>query len=116
MGYITKGYGITIHRMVCPNVKELDERFVDVRWNDEITKRYPTTIMVYTISKKDVLLDIVSKASNNSVSIESINSMVSNSENTYEITVVVDNKDELVKFMSDIKSIPEVRDVERKIL
>ena len=116
VGYITKGYGINIHRMMCPNVKELEERFVDVHWNDEITKRYPTTIMVYTLTKKDALLDIVSKASNNSVSIESINSMVSNNENTYEITVVVDNKDELVKFMSDIKSIPEVREVERKVL
>ena len=102
--------------MMCPNVKELEERFVDVHWNDEITKRYPTTIIVHTMTKKDVLLDIVSKASNNSVSIESINNMVSNNEYTYEITVVVDNKDELVKFMSDIKSITEVREVERKIL
>ena len=116
VGYITKGYGINIHRMMCPNVKELEERFVDVHWNDEITKRYPTTIIVHTMTKKDVLLDIVSKASNNSVSIESINNMVSNNEYTYEITVVVDNKDELVKFMSDIKSITEVREVERKIL
>ena len=53
VGYITKGYGFNIHRMVCPNVKELEERFVDVHWNDEITKRYPTTIIVHTMTKKD---------------------------------------------------------------
>ena len=104
VGYITKGYGINIHRMVCPNVKELEERFVDVHWNDEITKRYPTTIIVHTLTKKDVLLDIVSKASNTNVSY------------TYEITIVVDNKAELVKFMNDVKSIQEVKEVERKIL
>nr|MBP3258890.1 bifunctional (p)ppGpp synthetase/guanosine-3',5'-bis(diphosphate) 3'-pyrophosphohydrolase [Bacilli bacterium] len=116
VGYITKGYGINIHRMVCPNVKELEERFVDVHWNNEITKRYPTTIIVHTLTKKDVLLDIVSKASNTNVSIESINNMVSNNEYTYEITIVVDNKAELVKFMNDVKSIQEVKEVERKIL
>ena len=115
VGYITKGYGITIHRMVCPNVKELEERFISVHWNHVITKRYPTTILVHTLTKKDILLDIVSKSSNNSLSIESINNMISPDTITYNITVLVDNKEQLVKFMNDVKGIPEVKDVERAI-
>ena len=116
VGYITKGYGITIHRMLCPNVKELDSRFIPVHWNDTITKRYPTTILVHTITKKDILLDIVSKSSNNGLSIESINNMTSSDTITYSITVLVDNKDELVKFINDVKGIPEVKDVERRVI
>ena len=115
VGYITRGYGITIHRMMCPNVKELEERFIDVHWNSEISKRYPTSILVHTISKKDILLDIVSKASNNGISIESINNMSSGGTFTYDITVLVDNKNELVNFMSDIKSIQEVKEIERAV-
>ena len=115
VGYITKGNGITIHRMMCPNVKELEERFISVHWNNVITKRYPTTILVHTVTKKDILLEIVSKSSNNNISIESINNMTSSDNITYSITVLVDNKEELVKFMNDVKGIPEVKDVERAI-
>ena len=32
VGYITKGYGVTIHRMVCPNVSNLDERLIEVKY------------------------------------------------------------------------------------
>src|SRR5574344_702749 len=115
VGYITRGYGITIHRMMCPNVKELDERFIDVKWNDTITKQYPTTILIHTINKKDILLDIVSKTSNNGISIVTINNMTSVESNTYDITVLVNNKQELVKFMNDVETIPEVNEVERAI-
>ena len=115
VGYITKGYGINIHRMMCPNVKELEERFVDVHWNEEITKRYPTTILIHTLTKKDILLDIVSKASNSGISIEKVNNMSANGKYTYDITVLVDNKAELVKFMNDVKSISDVKDVERAV-
>jgi len=112
-GYITKGNGISIHRMMCPNVKELEERFIDVKWNDSLSKKYSTTILIHTTVKKDILLDIVSKASNSNVTIEKISNMSLVDEIMYDITVLVDNKDSLVKFMNDIKSIPEVRDVER---
>ena len=115
IGYITKGYGITIHRRCCPNVNDLEERFIPVHWNSEITKRYPTTIIIHTLSKKDILLDIISKSSNRSINIESINNLFTNDTYNYEITLLVDNLDELDKFIGDIKSIPEVDDVERML-
>ena len=115
IGYITKGYGITIHRRCCPNVNDLEERFIPVHWNSEITKRYPTTIIIHTLSKKDILLDIIAKSSNRSINIESINNLFTNDTYNYEITLLVDNLDELDKFIGDIKSIPEVDDVERML-
>ncbi len=115
IGYITKGYGITIHRSSCPNVNDLEERFIPVHWNDEITKRYPTTIIIHTLSKKDILLDIISKSSNRSINIESINNLYTNDSYNYEITLIVNNLEELEKFIGDIKSIEEVNDVERML-
>lgn len=115
IGYITKGYGITVHRMMCPNVAELEERFIDVAWNEEIEKKYPTTILIHTMDTKDILLDIISKTSGNSISVESIKTMTSSDKNIYDLTVLVKDKEHLFKFIHDIENIKEVTEVERAV-
>lgn len=115
VGYITKGYGITIHRLNCPNVKELEERFIDVHWNSEISKRYPTSIIVHTTSTEDILLDIISKTSGRSITIESIKNIVAQDVYNYQITLIVDNLEQLDKYIEDLKSIEDVDSIERMV-
>lgn len=115
VGYITKGYGITVHRMVCPNISDLEERIIEVKWNEVVTKKYPTNILVHALDSKNILLDIISKTSNNDISIQSINSINTNENFIYEITVLVENKERLIKFMNEIDCIPNILDVERAI-
>ena len=115
VGYITKGYGITVHRMICPNVESLNERIIDVHWNETTTKRYPTTILVHASEEKNVLMDIIAKTSNSDISVESIKNIQTTDNHLYHITVLVDSKEKLVKFMNDVSSIPNILDVERLI-
>lgn len=115
VGYITKGNGITVHRSVCPNVSDLEERVIDVNWNQDINKKYPTTILVHANEDKNILLDIISKTSNSDISIQSINAITSSENYLYEITVIVSDKERLVKFMNDINTISSIMDVDRLI-
>lgn len=115
VGYITKGFGITVHRMVCPNVESLNERIIDVHWNNKISKKYPTTILVHASEEKNVLMDIIAKTSNSDISVESIKNIQTSDNHLYHITVLVDSKGKLSKFMNDINSIPNILDVERLI-
>lgn len=115
VGYITKGNGISVHRLVCPNVSELEERIIEVEWNATISKKYPTTILVHANENKNILLDIISKTSNSDITVQSINSITSSDNYLYEITVVVSNKERLIKFMNEISSIDNIIDVERLI-
>ena len=101
--------------MMCPNVAELEERFIDVAWNEEIEKKYPTTILIHTMDTKDILLDIISKTSGNSISVESIKTMTSSDKNIYDLTVLVKDKEHLFKFIHDIENIKEVTEVERAV-
>ena len=115
VGYITKGNGITVHRMVCPNISDLDERLVEVKWNESLNKKYPTSILVRSEDNKNVLLDIISKTANTDITVQSINSLNSKGDFLFEITILVDSKEKLVKFMNDLHMIPSVIEVERFI-
>ena len=60
-------------------------------------------------------MDIIAKTSNNDVVVQSINVLNSSDNNTYDLTILVDNKEVLTKFMNDIRSLPNILDVERNI-
>jgi len=115
VGYITKGNGISVHRMVCPNVSDLEERIIDVSWNNVVSKKYPTTILVHASEENNVLVNIIAKTSNNNITVESIKNISTSENHLFHITILVENKEKLVKFMNDINAIPNILDVERLI-
>ncbi len=115
VGYITKGYGITVHRMVCPNVRDLDERIIDVCWNETIIKRYPTAILVDANNNENLLLNIISKTSNTKIAVQNFNALTKGERYLYEIVVLVEHKDDIIKFINDVKTVPGVISVERII-
>ncbi len=114
VGYITKGYGITVHRMVCPNVSELDERLIEVKWNDTYDK-LPTSILVRASSSRNLLIDVVSKFTNQDVPVKRFSTTHVKDEDVIKITILVNNKEKLLKLMNDIKMIDGVLEVERVI-
>ncbi len=115
IGYISKGNGINIHRINCPNISELEERIIPATWQETIDRRYETDILVRALKEKNILVDIVSKTVGNNTIIQNINTIESNEEYLYEITVLTHNVDELRKFMTEIKKISSVFDIERSI-
>ena len=114
VGYITKGYGVSVHRMVCPNVSELEERIIDVKWNN-LNKKYPTMVLVRTEKKENILVEIVSKASNNNINIQSINTYNNENDVVFDLLVLVENKERLSKFINDVRMISNIIEVERNI-
>lgn len=115
VGYITKGYGISVHQMICPNINQRNERLIDVRWNDIITNKYPTNILVHANTNKNILLNIISKTSNTDINILSINTLSSSEDFLFDITVSAPSLERLNKFMDDIRLITDIAKVERII-
>src|SRR5690606_31150118 len=49
LGFVTRGRGISVHRVDCPNAEQLraePERLVEVRWNTQIPSTFRVTIEV----------------------------------------------------------------------
>lgn len=114
IGYITKGSGITVHRSNCKNIIDLDERLVNVKWNDSVVNKYLTDIIVYT-NTSDNLLDIIAKASTNGITIDSISTINKSEYKVYNMTVLVENKEKLDKYIVDLQNLSFIKKVERYI-
>ena len=115
IGYITRGSGITVHRINCHNITDTDERLINVKWNTLKDKKYPSDILVYT-NTYDNLLDIITKASANNIIIDSIATINKSEYKVYRMTVIVENKDILEKFMNDLLNLNFVQKVEREVI
>jgi GTP pyrophosphokinase len=114
IGYITKGSGITVHRSSCKNIIDLDERLINVKWNDSTTKKFATDLLVYT-NTDDNLLDIIAKATASNLIIDSVSTMSKSDFKIYDITVLVENKTKLDKFCNELNNLKFVNKVERQI-
>ena len=116
VGYITKGNGISVHRMNCPNMDHVDERVISVHWNDTVSKKYHTSLLIEAENSKNVLLDIISKTSSGDIIVDSINTLKRSGDTSLiEITIRVPNLEKLKKFMHDLESLKHIISVERLI-
>lgn len=63
VGYITRGRGVTVHRVDCPNVKHLmatqEERFVNVTWDAPSGELFPVDFEVIGIDRPGLLKDVL---------------------------------------------------------
>ena len=113
LGYITKGNGISIHRETCPNIRNTEERIINVRWNEETSKRYPVDLLITANKTDNILVEIISKTTNNNIIVSSINTLSENSR--YKLSILVENIYSLNKFINDLNSITSIETIERLI-
>ena len=112
VGYITKGNGITVHRMNCHNLESLDDRIVEVNWNTNINKRYATRLLVHTNDENNHMLDIVQTISTFNISVDGIKLM---DNNIYDINCYVLGLDQLEKLITTISRNKFVEKIEREM-
>jgi GTP pyrophosphokinase len=66
MGYITRGRGLTIHAVGCPNLDALDydrDRLVDVEWDFTTPSTHPVKVSIVAVDKPGVLANVSSSIS-----------------------------------------------------
>ena len=63
VGFITKGFGVSVHRCDCPNAQNRDEprqaaRWVRVRWANQEAQPFETTLELECLTRDGLLLDV----------------------------------------------------------
>lgn len=113
VGYISRGNGIIVHNENCHNISSLEDRLIPVKWNENIVKKFKTNLNIYTSKKDNLLIDIISKTSNENITITKVNTINKNDYNLYELTLEVFDLDTLNKYMTNLKQNKEIIKVER---
>jgi len=113
IGYITKNNGITIHRKSCVNIIHLEDRIVDVKFNEITKNRYLTSIIVILKNNQNKLGDILNKITTRNLSIDSVHTLYKDNVISYKITLYVTNINVLNKLINDLSKIRYVKEVKR---
>ncbi len=115
IGYITRGRGITVHRIDCPNLKTLDpERRIEVSWETNDGAVYPARIAVFTMDKKGMLAAISSAISASEANILQADVKTTPDKKAiFHFLVEVSDKGHLDRIFTNVKQIEGVIRVQR---
>ena len=113
VGYITKGNGITVHRMNCHNLEMLEDRTVEVLWNTNVDKRYLTCLLVYMNDNDNHMLDMIQTVSTMNVSVDGIKIVDKEERAIYELSCYVTGLEQLEKLIVAIEKNSFVEKAER---
>ncbi len=77
-GFITKGFGVSVHRADCPNAASRDEpiqanRWVRVRWANMEDQPFETTLELDCITRDGLLLDVATTMTTNRIRVKELN-------------------------------------------
>ena len=113
VGYITKGNGISVHRLNCHNLSMLEERTLEVTWNQNANKRYLTCILVHTNNIENRMLDLMQSISMLNINVDGIQVMSKTDKIIYEINCYVTGLEQLEKLILSLSKNSYVEKVER---
>ena len=113
VGYISRGNGVIVHSRNCHNIIDVEDRLIDVTWNGTIISKFKTNIMVVTNKKDNILLDIITKTSGLNINIVKVDTKTFENEIKYKLTIEVEDKEKLEKYMNQLSQIKDITKVER---
>lgn len=115
-GYVTRGNGVSVHRVDCPNiVNTLMDRSIDVSWEKNIDRNYNVELEIICANKSGVLTEILAIPSTMKLNIHSVHATPNDNDHTSTVKLGVDvqNADQVEHLMSKIRILREVYSVTR---
>ncbi|WP_273725313.1 RelA/SpoT family protein [Leuconostoc mesenteroides] len=118
-GYITKGRGISVHRVGCPNIRAAqlqEQRLMDVQWEDENGSKpnYDADLTVHGENRGGLLNDVLRSVNGRTRYVNSVNGHVTkNGMAQVSLSIGVKNSEQLTAIMDSLDNLPAVYDVER---
>lgn len=118
VGYITRGRGVSIHRIDCPNVhasEDTENRLIDVEWESTGSeKSYNAELQVQGYDRSGLLNEVLQVINSLTSQLNNVHGKIDNNKMAIiRITIGIQNLNELERIVDKVKSIPDVYSVKR---
>jgi GTP pyrophosphokinase len=123
VGYVTRGKGVAVHAVSCPNVTNLmyeADRRIAVEWAKPATigksdakATYPVKLTVFCDDRAGMLKQLTAVISDDNTNIRNIEARTADSQATIDIVIDIQDVKHLERIMAGMRKIPGIRDVQR---
>ncbi|MCX6829995.1 MAG: bifunctional (p)ppGpp synthetase/guanosine-3',5'-bis(diphosphate) 3'-pyrophosphohydrolase [candidate division Zixibacteria bacterium] len=118
IGYITRGRGVTIHRIDCPAAQELikqPERTVPVTWDVSKDQTFVVRLEVNVTPRRNILAEITESIADANTNVRGADINISDTNSTGYIVVEVNNLSQLERVLERIRKVKGVISVKRAL-
>src|SRR5216684_2125211 len=120
VGYVTRGKGVAVHAINCPNVTNLlyePERRIDVQWGrdkeDVPDNAYPVKLTLFCDDRAGMLKQITAVISDTDTNIRNIEAHTANGQANIDVVLDIADLKHLQNIINGVRKIPGVHDVQR---
>jgi guanosine-3',5'-bis(diphosphate) 3'-pyrophosphohydrolase len=118
VGYVTRGKGVAVHAVNCPNVVNLmyePERKIDVEWarDEDAPAAYPVKLTVICDDRFGMLKQITGVIGDAKTNIRNIEAQTGNGQASVDAVLDVSDLHHLEQIIAGLRKIPGVHDVQR---
>ncbi|HEY6969861.1 MAG TPA: bifunctional (p)ppGpp synthetase/guanosine-3',5'-bis(diphosphate) 3'-pyrophosphohydrolase [Candidatus Angelobacter sp.] len=123
VGYVTRGKGVAVHAVSCPNVTNLmyeADRRIAVEWakpaamsKADSKATYPVKLTVFCDDRAGMLKQLTAVISDDNTNIRNIEAKTADSQATIDVVIDIQDVKHLERIMAGLRKIPGIRDVQR---
>src|SRR5436305_548486 len=122
VGYVTRGKGVAVHAVSCPNVMNLlyeVDRRIAVEWakpaaiGKQEKATYPVKLMVFCDDRAGMLKQLTAVVSDDNTNIRNIEARTADSQATIDMVIDIEDVKHLERIMAGLRKIPGIHDVQR---
>ncbi len=118
VGFVTRGKGVSIHRLTCKNFAEMrskaPERLIQTTWGDGGRDTvYPVDIYVLAQDRQGLLRDISEVFSREKINVIGVNTQSAKGQAKMSFTVEINGTTQLQKSLTVIREVAGVQEVKR---
>ncbi len=119
VGYITRGRGVSVHSVDCPNVKNLlynAEREIEVAWASQDKGLYPVSLLIETEDRPGMLARLTEAIARFEANIRQIEADTARpGRGSIEVVIEVSNRAHFERIRQAVRNLPGVLEVTRRM-